>query len=192
MNPAIIITQTMVAAAARRWSLVRLASSTRSDVPAAPTPAPIRQNATTASAMPNSGCVVIHAVATDAKQTAGRENRHAANDPRGSPRTEVGAVSPRWPEYLQRIMNSYQRAGQHRGHRKLDHHHPVQRRGGKDDDRAEAGLHRPSRKIPNHERTGLFMVTLPYRRQRERADQHPDHIAADPGAFYQGARSRGS
>ena len=91
--------------------------------------------------MPNSGCVVIHAVATDARQTAGCENRHAANDPRRSPRTEIGAVSPRRPEYLQRIMNGHQRAGQHRGHRKLDHHHPVQRRRGEHHDRTEAGLH---------------------------------------------------
>ncbi len=66
MKPAIIMTQTMVAAAARRLSSVRLASSTSSDVPAAPTPTPIRPNAATASAIPNSGCVVIHAVATDA------------------------------------------------------------------------------------------------------------------------------
>ena len=41
MKPAIIMIHTMVAAAARRFSSTWEASSTRSEVPAAPTPAPI-------------------------------------------------------------------------------------------------------------------------------------------------------
>ena len=41
MKPAIIMIHTMVAAAARRFSSTWFASSTSSDVPAAPTPAPI-------------------------------------------------------------------------------------------------------------------------------------------------------
>ncbi len=49
-------------------------------------------------------------------------------------------MPPRRPEHLKGVVNGDQRARQHRRHREFDHHHPIERRGGKDDDRAEAGL----------------------------------------------------
>ena len=64
--PKIIMIQTMVAAAGRRAGATRAASSTRSDVPEAPTPMPTTANATTASARPASGAVPISAVASAA------------------------------------------------------------------------------------------------------------------------------
>ena len=66
--PAIIISQTMVAAAARRSSTTRLASSTRTEVPDAPTPTPIIRKASTASAIPLHWLVVIQAVASAASR----------------------------------------------------------------------------------------------------------------------------
>ena len=49
-------------------------------------------------------------------------------------------MSPRRPEHLKRIVNGDQRTRQDRGHRQFDDHHPVQRRGSKDDNRAKTGL----------------------------------------------------
>ena len=66
MKPRIIMTQTTVAAAARRCGATRFASSTSSVVPAAPTPSPIATKATTASAMPAVRLNSIHAIATAA------------------------------------------------------------------------------------------------------------------------------
>ena len=66
-KPAIIMIQTSDAAAARRAGAVREASSTNKDVPAAPTPAPISKNATTASAMPAHSDSAINAVPAAAK-----------------------------------------------------------------------------------------------------------------------------
>ena len=62
-KPTIIIIQTMVAAAARRVSGTRLASSTSSEVPQALTPRPMSEKPTTASAMPAACCEDIHTVA---------------------------------------------------------------------------------------------------------------------------------
>ena len=53
MKPTIIMIQTMVAAAARRVSATRLASSTRRLVPAAPTPPPIKVKAMVAAMAPS-------------------------------------------------------------------------------------------------------------------------------------------
>ena len=66
MKPPIIMTHTIVAAAPRRRSSVRLARSTSSDVPAAPTPMPISTKPAIASAMPAARFDAIHAVASDA------------------------------------------------------------------------------------------------------------------------------
>ncbi len=60
--PAIIITHVSAAAAGRRAGATRAASNASSDVPAAPTPMPIRLNAITAMMLPSSG-VAIRAVA---------------------------------------------------------------------------------------------------------------------------------
>jgi hypothetical protein len=65
-KPAIIMSQTVVAAAARRRGSTRFARSARSEVPAAPTPTPIRTKAATASAMPPPTFVAIQVVATAA------------------------------------------------------------------------------------------------------------------------------
>ena len=65
-KPTIIISHTAVAAAARRSAATRLASSTSSEVPAAPTPRPISTKAATASAMPAAGLLPIHTVASAA------------------------------------------------------------------------------------------------------------------------------
>ncbi len=65
-KPAIIITQTMVAAAARRPGATRVASSASRLVPAAPTPTPTSENATMESAMPAAKLISISAVATAA------------------------------------------------------------------------------------------------------------------------------
>ena len=64
--PAIIISQTMVAAAARRGSATRLASSTSSEVPQALTPTPMKTKPTNASAMPGKRWLAIQAVAVAA------------------------------------------------------------------------------------------------------------------------------
>ena len=63
MKPMIIITQTKVAAAGRRRASVRLASNTSNVVPQAPTPTPIKVNATMASKMPANVLLAIQAVA---------------------------------------------------------------------------------------------------------------------------------
>ena len=65
-KPAIIMIQTMVAAGARRAGSARSASSVRSDVPAAPTPTPMRMNATMPSERPNASWVCMIAVASAA------------------------------------------------------------------------------------------------------------------------------
>ena len=65
-NPKIIISQTSVAAGARRGASTRLASSTSSEVPAALTPRPMATNDNTANARPASGAVAIQAVAAAA------------------------------------------------------------------------------------------------------------------------------
>jgi hypothetical protein len=62
-KPRIIIIQTVVAAPARCCAATRLASSTSSEVPLAPTPRPTITKATTAVAMPATGWVAIQAVA---------------------------------------------------------------------------------------------------------------------------------
>ena len=62
-KPTIIISHTVVAAAARRGASTRAAKSTSSDVPLALTPIPMRPNASTASAMPDPGLLSMHAVA---------------------------------------------------------------------------------------------------------------------------------
>ena len=65
-KPKIIMIHTMVAAGARRGSATRLASSTSSEVPAAPTPMPIRVKATVARMAPATRSVAIQAVASAA------------------------------------------------------------------------------------------------------------------------------
>ena len=62
-KPAIIISQTMVAAGARRRGGTCLASSTSSEVPAALTPRPISAKASTASASPSLRALPAHATA---------------------------------------------------------------------------------------------------------------------------------
>ena len=66
-KPAIIITQTMVAAGARRSGTTLFASSTSSEVPAAPTPTPMSTKASIASTTPPARLLAIHAVATAAR-----------------------------------------------------------------------------------------------------------------------------
>ena len=66
-KPAIIMIQTMEAAAGLRLGATRAASSTSSDVPAAPTPSPISRKATTARSSPGTSAVPIQAVATAAR-----------------------------------------------------------------------------------------------------------------------------
>ena len=63
-KPAIIITHTVVAAAARRACGTRLASITSSEVPQALTPRPIITKPSTARARPASRCVCIQATAS--------------------------------------------------------------------------------------------------------------------------------
>ena len=65
-KPAIIMIQTVAAAAPRRRGSTSVASSASSEVPAAPTPMPISRKQKTASAMPITGFVAISAVATAA------------------------------------------------------------------------------------------------------------------------------
>ncbi len=65
-NPAIIISQTMVAAGARRAGSTRVASKASRDVPAAPTPMPTNVNASVASARPAAKFVSISATAAAA------------------------------------------------------------------------------------------------------------------------------
>ena len=60
------MTQTIVAAAGLRRGVTRVASNTRSDVPAQPTPTPIARKARIASRIPPTGWVDIHAVAVAA------------------------------------------------------------------------------------------------------------------------------
>ena len=62
-KPTIIISHTAVAAPARRRSSTRLASSTRSEVPQAPTPPPTIMKARTASTIPAVRSVNISTVA---------------------------------------------------------------------------------------------------------------------------------
>ena len=65
-KPTIIMTQTSVAADARRCGATRLASSTSRLVPQEATPSPSSTNDSTASAMPAPRAVAIQAVATEA------------------------------------------------------------------------------------------------------------------------------
>jgi hypothetical protein len=65
-NPAIIISHTVVAAAARRGAATRLASNTSSEVPLALTPMPINRKAGTASMIPAARSLPIHTVASAA------------------------------------------------------------------------------------------------------------------------------
>ncbi|GJE60397.1 hypothetical protein MPOCJGCO_2509 [Methylobacterium trifolii] len=76
-KPAIIITQTMVAAAPRRSGATPVASSTSSEVPAAPAPMPTVRKESTASASPAAGCVAVSAVAA----AAPKPPRHRAAIP---------------------------------------------------------------------------------------------------------------
>ena len=66
MKPKIIISQTMVAAGARRFGATRVASSASSEVPAAPTPAPTPRKDSTARPMPSARFSAISAVAAAA------------------------------------------------------------------------------------------------------------------------------
>ncbi len=66
MKPAIIISQTMVAAAGRRMGATRVASSTSREVPAAPTPSPMPMKDSIATSSPATGMVAIIPVATAA------------------------------------------------------------------------------------------------------------------------------
>ncbi len=61
-KPTIIITQTTVAAAPRRAGATPPASSTRSEVPAAPTPIPTHRNERAASPSPRARLVAASAV----------------------------------------------------------------------------------------------------------------------------------
>ena len=65
-RPLIIISQTIVAAAARRWSSTRLASNTNTDVPDALTPRPIRVKATKAKSAPSMPWLAMSVVAVAA------------------------------------------------------------------------------------------------------------------------------
>ena len=66
MKPMIIITQTVVAAAARRDGATRFAITTSNVVPQAPTPIPINTKAAVARAIPAKTRVSIQAVASAA------------------------------------------------------------------------------------------------------------------------------
>ena len=75
------------------------------------------------------------------RDAADCEQAHAADDPRRPPLADVGAVAEPRPQQLDGVMKRDQRAGKHRRHGELDHHHPVQRRGRQHHDGAERGLH---------------------------------------------------
>ena len=115
----------------------RRAGSADADADQAEAPAP-------PSAMPSARLVAIQAVAGGRQQAADRQHRHAADDPGRSPRRRDRSHSPsagrntcrrsEWPPAA---------PGTSRRQREFDHHHPVERRGGQHDDRAERGLDEP-------------------------------------------------
>ena len=69
------------------------------------------------------------------------ERRHAADDPGRAPAADVRAVAEPRAQHLHGVVQGHQRARQHRRQRQLDHHDPVQGRGGQHHDRAERRLH---------------------------------------------------
>ncbi len=73
-------------------------------------------------------------------EAAEGEDAHAANDPGRAGAAGVGAVAPVRAGELDHVVDRHQRAGQHRGERKLDDHDAVQRGGGEHDDGADRHL----------------------------------------------------
>ena len=72
---------------------------------------------------------------------AERQGRHAADDPGRPPPAAVGAVAPGGAQDLHAVVHRHQQAGNDRRQRELHRHHPIDRRGHQDDDRAQGGLH---------------------------------------------------
>ena len=99
-------------------------------------------------------------------QAAGRQNRHAADDPRRAPAAEIGPVAQRRAQHLRGIMQGDERAGQGRRQRELDDHHAVESRGGEDEDRADRGLHQAE---PDDADPGKGLVAY---RRRDRLRRH--------------------
>ena len=139
-NPTIIITQTMVAAAPRRAGATPPASSTSSEVPAAPTPIPTHRKATAASASPSDEVGGGERGAAGRPDPAKAEQRHAADDPRGAPAAPVRAVAPARAQHLHRVVQGDQKARHEGGQRKFHHHHPVEGGGHQHHDAAQRGL----------------------------------------------------
>jgi hypothetical protein len=73
--PAIIIIQTMVAAAGFRCRTVRLASSASSDVPAAPMPSPMQMKLTIASPIASQKCAPNSSVVAEAAVPASASSK---------------------------------------------------------------------------------------------------------------------
>ena len=137
-KPKIIMTQTVVAAAARRAGATREASIASTEVPAAPAPMPtIRKRQRRER----------EAERQDGRGERGRERRagaaerehgHAADDPGRAPPADVGAIAPGRTQDLHGVMRSDQQARNKGGKRELDDHHTIDRRGHQHDDRARA------------------------------------------------------
>ena len=140
-KPAIIMIQTMVAAGARRAGSARSASSVRSDVPAAPTPTPMRMNATMPSERPNASWVCMIAVASAASapplaSTAMPPMIHGVRL-----RPAVRSMPPARAQDLHGVMHRDEKARHKRGQADLDDHDAIERRRRQHDDGADSGLH---------------------------------------------------
>ncbi len=90
--PTIIMIQVIAAAAGRRAGATLAASRASSDVPAAPTPAPIMAKATTASAIPPDVAIIVVANAASVAPSASTAMPPTIHGVRRAPLSEP------WPQ----------------------------------------------------------------------------------------------
>ena len=182
MNPTIIITHTMVAAAARRCSSTRFASSTSRVVPADPTPRPISRNDNDRERDTGPG-IGRHPGGGERRSDAAQcQNRHPADDPGRPASADVRSVSEPRPGDLDGIVQGHQGAGQHGRQRQFDHHHAIQGGCRQHHDRAERRLYQPQAYDPEPS-TAVRASWLPRMagEQGECAHEHAEDIKADTG-----------
>jgi hypothetical protein len=118
-KPKIIITQTVVAAAARRLGATREASSAGAD-------ADEQECDRGQDKAENGRCRGKRRAEGGADASEGKD-RHAANDPWCSPPANIGSIAPGGAQYLHTIVRGDEQAGNHRRQREFDNHHTVDR-----------------------------------------------------------------
>ena len=137
-KPNIIITQTSVAAAARRDGATPEASMVSTEVPAEAAPTPTARKPSDAKREPRKGCAERDAAARD--EAARRQNRHAGDDQRRALAGDIAAVPKGGAQDLHGVVGADQQPRHQRRQRQLHHHDAVERRNHHHHDRAERGL----------------------------------------------------